>query len=73
MPAVHLVHFILDAVEALDLREVKVTTGGTGRERYPPRTLLGLLLYSYATGGLGATVSNSRRTGSLSYVPWAPA
>lgn len=42
----HLVHFILDAVDALDLRQVKVNTRGTGSEQYPPHMLLGLLLYS---------------------------
>lgn len=43
-------HFILDAVDALDLRQVKVNTRGTGSEQYPPHMLLGLLFYSYATG-----------------------
>ena len=50
VPADHLVHFILDAVEALDSRQVKVNTRGTGSEQYPPPMLLGLLIYSYATG-----------------------
>lgn len=54
VPADHLVHFILDAVDALDLRQVKVNTRGTGSEQYPPRMLLGLLLYSYATGIFGS-------------------
>jgi hypothetical protein len=46
VPADHLAHFILDAVEALDLRQVKVNTRGTGDAQYPPTMLLGLLLYS---------------------------
>ena len=50
VPAYHLVHFILDAVDALDLRQVKVNTRGTGSEQYPPHLLLALLIYSYATG-----------------------
>ena len=29
VPADHLAHFVLDAVEALDLRQVKVNTRGT--------------------------------------------
>ena len=41
VPADHLVHFILDAVDALDLRQVKVNTRGTGSEQYPPPMLLG--------------------------------
>jgi transposase len=54
VPADHLVHFILDAVDALDLRRVKVNTRGTGSEQYPPHLLLGLLIYSYATGTFGS-------------------
>jgi transposase len=54
VPAGHLVHFILDAVDALDLRQVKVNTRGTGSEQYPPPMLLGLLIYSYATGTFGS-------------------
>ena len=53
VPADHLGHFILDAVDALDLRQVKVNPRGTGSEPYPPRMLLGLLIYSYATGTFG--------------------
>ena len=54
VPADHLVHFILDAVEALDLRQVRVNTRGTGSEQYPPPMLLALLIYSYATGTFGS-------------------
>ncbi len=54
VPVDHLVHFVLDAVEALDLRQVKVNTRGTGSEQYPPHMLLGLLIYSYATGTFGS-------------------
>src|SRR5664280_2232679 len=56
VPAGHLAHFILDAVEGLDLRQVRVNERGTGSEQYPPRMLLALLLYCYATG-----VFSSRR------------
>jgi len=54
VPADHLVHFILDAVDALDLRQVRVNTRGTGSEQYPPHMLLGLLIYSYAAGTFGS-------------------
>ncbi len=62
VPADHLVHFILDAVDALDLRQIKVNTRGTGSEQYPPHMLLGLLLYSYATG-----ILSSRRIEQSTY------
>jgi transposase len=52
----HLAHFILDAVEEMDLRQVRVNERGTGSEQYPPGMLLALLLYCYATG-----VFSSRR------------
>lgn len=54
VPDDHLVHFIVDAVDALDLRQVRVNTRGTGSKQYPPRMLLGLLIYSYATGTFGS-------------------
>lgn len=50
VPDDHLVHFILDAVAALDLRQIRVNERGTGSEQYPPTMLLALLIYSYATG-----------------------
>ena len=50
VPANHLVHFVMDVVDALDLRQVKVNTRGTGSQQYPPRLLLALIIYSYATG-----------------------
>jgi transposase len=37
-------------VDALDLCQVRLNTRGTDSEPYPPRRLLALLLYSYATG-----------------------
>jgi len=66
VPAGHLAHFILDAVEEMDLRQVRVNERGTGSEQYPPRMLLALLLYCYATG-----VFSSRRIeqASLDSVP----
>ena len=54
VPGDHLVHFILDAVTALDLRQIKVNERGTGSEQYPPTMLLALLIYSYATGNFSS-------------------
>ena len=50
VPENHLVHFIMDAVEQLDLSAARVNQRGTGDEQYPPGMMLGLLLYSYTTG-----------------------
>ncbi len=54
VPADHLVHFIIDAVAGLDLRRVRVNERGTGCPQYPPGMMLGLLIYSYATGVFGS-------------------
>jgi transposase len=56
VPAGHLAHFILEAVAEMDLRQVRVNDRGSGCPQYPPRMLLALLLYCYATG-----VFSSRR------------
>lgn len=50
VPAGHLVHFVIDAVAAIDVSAAPVNERGTGSEQYPPGLLLGLLVYSYATG-----------------------
>lgn len=50
VPTDHLVHFVMDAVDLLDVSEAVVNERGTGSAQYPPRLLLGLLVYSYATG-----------------------
>lgn len=54
VPADHLVHFIIDAVAELDLRAARVNERGSGSEQYPPAMMLGLLVYSYATGVFGS-------------------
>ena len=50
VPADHLVHFIIDAVEQLDLRTARINEHASGNEQHPPATMLALLAYSYATG-----------------------
>jgi transposase len=50
VPKGHMVHFVMDAVDALDLSAAKVNQRGTGSAQYPPATMLALLIYSYATG-----------------------
>lgn len=46
----HLAHFILEAVESLNLSSICVNERGTGDKQYPPRMLLSLLIYCYAAG-----------------------
>ena len=41
-----IVHFIMDAVELLDLGAAKLNANGTSSKQYPPAMMLGLLAYS---------------------------
>ena len=50
LPADSIVHFIIDAVEMLDLRFFSVNHRGSGSPQYPPAMMLALLIYCYATG-----------------------
>jgi len=50
VPEDHLVHYILDAVESLPLTTLRVNERGTGSPQFPPRMMLGLTIYCYATG-----------------------
>jgi len=50
VPSNHIVHFVMDAVKLLDLTAAKINHRGTGSAQYPPSMMLGLLIYSYATG-----------------------
>ena len=46
----HIVHFIIDAVDRLPSEGFQFNHRGTGDEQYPPRMMLALLIYCYATG-----------------------
>ena len=62
VPANHIVHFVMDAVKLLDLSSAKVNVRETGSAQYPPSMMMGLLIYSYATGTF-----SSRRIEKLTY------
>jgi transposase len=52
LPADHLVWFVIDTLEVMDLGafEVHRRRGGVGAAGYDPRMLLGLLVYAYCRG-----------------------
>ncbi len=50
VPAGPLVHFIMDAAGAFDLRRARVNESGAGNPQYLPSRMLGVLIYSCATG-----------------------
>lgn len=62
LPSDHMVHFVMDAVSALDLSSARVNINGTGSAQYPSSMMLGLLIYSYSTGTF-----SSRRIETLTF------
>jgi transposase len=50
VPEDDLAHFVLAAVERVDLHHFRVNERGSGSAQYPPRLMLALLIYSYANG-----------------------
>lgn len=50
VPNNHIVHFLIDAVDSLPEKDFRFNHRGTGDEQYPPRMMLLLLIYCYATG-----------------------
>jgi transposase len=50
IPANHLAHFVVEAIQGMDLRGIRVNQRGTGSEQYPPGMMLSLLIYCYAAG-----------------------
>src|SRR4030042_1974564 len=54
VPENDLVHFVVNAVETMSLWALSVKRRGTGDEEYPPRMMLALLIYCYASGVFGS-------------------
>lgn len=50
VPDDDLCHFIIEAVERVDISAFKVNWRGTGKAQYHPRLMLALLIYCYANG-----------------------
>jgi transposase len=46
LPEDHLVYFIVDAVNQINLSGFKVNKRGSGSEQFPPEMMLSLLIYS---------------------------
>jgi len=61
VPPGHMVHFIVDAVKALDLSLAHTNERGTGSAQYPPSMMLGRLIYCYATGTFAARQANDKQ------------
>lgn len=57
-----LAHFIVEAVERVDMHAFHVSRTGSGKAQYHPRMMLGLLIYCYASG-----IFSSRRIEQTTY------
>ena len=56
IPENHIVHFLIDAVDRLPADYFSTNQHGTGDEQYPPRMMLVLLIFCYATGRFSSRV-----------------
>ena len=65
LPHDHMVHFILDMVEAANTSGFSINQRGTGSKQYPPSMLLALLVHCYCTGRLSSRVIESRHAEKL--------
>ena len=65
LPEKHLAQLIVDVIDGLDLGRMSRAYRGTGSASYHPRTLLGILVYGYATG-----VFSSRKLERATYDWW---
>ena len=50
IPEDDLAHFVIEAVERIEMSAFKVNHRGTGSAQYHPRMMLALLIYCYADG-----------------------
>ena len=50
IPEDDLAHFVIEAVERVDMSAFKVNRRGSGSAQYHPRMMLALLIYCYANG-----------------------
>src|SRR5471032_776934 len=57
-----LAHFVLEAVEGMELGVAAINQRGSGSEQYPPGMMMALLLYCYASG-----IFSSRRIEAASH------
>ncbi len=54
VPQSALAHFVVEAVERVEISAFKVNARGSGSEQYNPRMMLALLIYCYANGIFGS-------------------
>ena len=50
VPQDDMVHFVIEAIEGVNLPTLKINRRGSGSQQYPPKMMLSLLIYCYANG-----------------------
>ena len=60
VPENDMVHFVIEAVAEMNLPTLKINRRGCGSEQYPPKMMLQLLIYCYATASSRRVASNGR-------------
>lgn len=65
VPGDDLVHFVIEAVDSMQLPSMAVNRRGTGSEQYPLRMMLALLVYCYSMGVFSSRGLSGRATGIL--------
>jgi transposase len=54
VPEDDMVHFVIESVNGMDMSAFRTNQCGTGSRQYPPRMMLGLLVYCYSHGIFGS-------------------
>jgi len=49
-----MVNFVIESIEGMELKQVKINYRGCGSEQYPPKMMLSLLIYCYSNGVFGS-------------------
>ena len=60
IPEDDLAHFVIEAVERVEMSAFKVNHRGTGSAQYHPRMMLALLIYCYANGIFSSRADRAR-------------
>ena len=72
IPQDDLVHFVLEAVERVEMGRFQVNARGSGVAQYHPRMMLALLIYCYANGIFPAAALSVPPFGRSECAAWRP-
>ena len=67
LPERHLARFVVEVIAGLDLRAMTGSYRGSGEASYHPELLLGLIIYSYATGVFSSRKLERATYGSVAF------